>query len=92
MALRVSTDGNVPQIQFNRPALNAGPWFPYLLQDGFDRLSDLRLDRPRATKSAGMKLKPATKIYPPPLMVMALTNTAVDEKEPGGVGCVSTVQ
>jgi hypothetical protein len=39
-----------------------------------------------------MKLKPATKIYPPPLMVMALTNTAVDEKEPGGVGCVSTVQ
>ena len=59
VALRCDKDGNVPQIQFNddgvwhdfapegRITLHAGPWFPLLgLSDG-DRVSDLRVDRPR---------------------------------------------
>jgi hypothetical protein len=65
VALRVTKDGNLPQIQFNDDAvwhdfapvggtaLKAGPWFPYLQLDGDDLLSDHRVDRPRATKSAG---------------------------------------
>ena len=67
LALRCEALSNVPQIQFNddgvwhdfagprkpRVALIAGPWFPYLRLMGADiRLIDLRVDRPRATKSA----------------------------------------
>jgi hypothetical protein len=77
VALRVTKDGNLPQIQFNddsvwhdfapeRAALKAGPWFPYLRLDGDDLLSDHRVDRPRATKSAGMKCKPASDPAPAP--------------------------
>ena len=72
VALRVTQDGNLPQIQFNDDsvwhdfapeggtALKAGPWFPYLCLYEDDLLSDHRVDRPRATKSAGMKRKPAS--------------------------------
>ena len=78
MALRISKDGNLPQIQFNddsvwhdfapegEAALKAGPWFPYLFLSGGDLLSDHRVDRPRATKSAGMKRKPASNPAPAP--------------------------
>ena len=78
VALRITKDGNLPQIQFNddsvwhdfapegRTALKAGPWFPYLDLDGDDLLSDHRVDRPRATKSAGMKRKPASNPAPAP--------------------------
>ena len=71
VAVRITKDGNLPQIQFNDDsvwhdfapeggtALKAGPWFPYLILQGGDLLSDHRVDRPRATKSAGMKHKPA---------------------------------
>ena len=84
MALRISKDGNLPQIQFNDDsvwhdfapeggaALKAGPWFPYLYLYGDDILSDHRVDRPRATKSAGMKRKPASNPAPAPALVMAL--------------------
>ena len=72
MALRVDPDRNVPQVQFNedgvwhdfapdqgegRTALKAGPWFPYLIVGEGDLLSGHRVDRPKATKSAGMKCK-----------------------------------
>ena len=64
VAVRITKDGNLPQIQFNddsvwhdfapgRVALKAGPWFPYLFMDGTDLLSDHRVDRPKPTKSAG---------------------------------------
>ena len=64
VALRISKDGNVPQIQFNddavwhdfapdRAAVNAGPWFPLLLLGHSDRLSDHCVHRPKPTKSAG---------------------------------------
>ena len=78
MALRITKDGNLPQIQFNDDsvwhdftpeggaALKAGPWFPYLYLGGGDILSDHRVDRPRATKSAGMKCKPASDPAPAP--------------------------
>ena len=77
VALRVTKDGNLPQIQFNDDsvwhdfapeggdALNAGPWFPFLWMED-DLLSDHRVDRPRATKSAGMKRKPASNPAPAP--------------------------
>jgi hypothetical protein len=70
MALRV--DHDVPQVQFNedgvwhdfapgqgegRTALKAGPWFPYLFLRGGDLVSDHRVGRSKATKSAGMKCK-----------------------------------
>ena len=60
---------NVPQIQFNddgvwhdfapnRVAPKAGPWVPWLyLGDAAVRLIDHRVDRPRATKSAGKAIK-----------------------------------
>jgi hypothetical protein len=76
VALRISKDGNLPQIQFNDDsvwhdfapeggaALKAGPWFPYLCLYGVGLLSDHRVDRPRATKSAGMKCKPASNPAP----------------------------
>ena len=69
---RVDLDRNVPQVQFNedgvwhdfapdegegRTALKAGPWFPYLLLHEDDLVSRHRVDRPKATKSAGMKCK-----------------------------------
>jgi hypothetical protein len=73
MALRVDLDRNVPQVHFNedgvwhdfapdrgegRTALNAGPWFPYLqLWTEGDLVGEHRVDRPKATKSAGMKCK-----------------------------------
>jgi hypothetical protein len=68
VALRISKDGNVPQIQFNddavwhdfapdRAAVKAGPWFPFLQLDGGDRLSDHCVHRPRPTKSAGKTSK-----------------------------------
>ena len=47
-------------------ALKAGPWFPQLELYGDDLLSDHRVDRPRATKSAGMKRKPASNPAPAP--------------------------
>ena len=52
VVLRITKDGNIPQIQFNddgvwhdfapdRTAVKAGPWFPYLwLNGGSVRLSD----------------------------------------------------
>jgi hypothetical protein len=70
MALRV--DHDVPQVQFNedgvwhdfapdqgagRKALKAGPWFPFLVLWEGAVLSEHRVDRPKATKSAGMKCK-----------------------------------
>ena len=79
VALRITKDGNLPQIQFNddsvwhdfapegeTAALKAGPWFPYLVLFRGDLLSDHRVDRPRATKSAGMKCKPAANPAPAP--------------------------
>ena len=78
MAVRISKDGNLPQIQFNDDsvwhdfapeggaALKAGPWFPYLWLSRDDLLSDHHVDRPRATKSAGMKRKPASNPAPAP--------------------------
>jgi hypothetical protein len=72
MALRVDRDRNVPQVQFNedgvwhdfapdqgegRTALKAGPWFPYLFLVKGDLVSGHRVDRPKPTKSAGMKCK-----------------------------------
>ena len=78
VALRITKDGNLPQIQFNDDsvwhdfapeggtALKAGPWFPFLELNGDDLLSDHRVDRPRATKSAGMKRKPASNPAPAP--------------------------
>ena len=72
VALRVDHDCNVPQVQFNedgvwhdfapdegegRTALKAGPWFPYLFLRGGDLVSDHRVGRSKATKSAGMKCK-----------------------------------
>jgi hypothetical protein len=78
VAVRITKDGNLPQIQFNddsvwhdftpegETALKAGPWFPYLILQGGDLLSDHRVDRPRATKSAGMKHKPASNPAPAP--------------------------
>ena len=65
VSLRCHGDGNVPQIQFNddgvwhdfapegSAGLKAGPWFLYLRLHEGDRVSDLRVDRPRPTKSAG---------------------------------------
>ena len=62
----------MPQLRFNEDGewhdfapeggtgLKAGPWFPCLYLKGDDRLTDLRVDRPRATKSAGMKHKPSS--------------------------------
>ena len=75
VAVRITKDGNLPQIQFNddsvwhdftpdRAAVKAEPWFPYMCLDGDDLLSDHRVDRPRATKSAGMKRKPAANPAP----------------------------
>ena len=78
VALRINKDGSLPQIQFNDDnvwhdfapeggtALKAGPWFPYLCLYEDDLLSDHRVDRPRATKSAGMKCKPASDPAPAP--------------------------
>jgi hypothetical protein len=69
LALRITKDGNVPQIQFNddavwhdfapdRAALKAGPWSPYLALCGADaRLSDHCVHRPKPTKSAGKTSK-----------------------------------
>jgi hypothetical protein len=69
VALRITKDGNVPQIQFNddavwhdfapdRAAVKAGPWFPYLeLCGANDRLSDHCVHRPKPTKSAGKTSK-----------------------------------
>jgi hypothetical protein len=68
VALRISKDGNVPQIQFNddavwhdfapdRAALKAGPWFPFLQLSAHDRLSDHCVHRPKPTKSAGKTIK-----------------------------------
>ena len=64
IALRVHPDGNAPQIQINedgewhdlslnRSSLKAGPWFVCLQLDVGDRVSNFRVDRPKATKSAG---------------------------------------
>jgi hypothetical protein len=65
VALRCNQEGHMPQVQFNedgvwhdfvpsgRAALKAGPWFPYLALHEGDRVGELRVDRPKATKSAG---------------------------------------
>jgi hypothetical protein len=67
LALRISKDGNVPQLRFNEDGewhdfvpeggtgLKAGPWFPYLCLSPGARLSDHRVNRPRPVKGAGMK-------------------------------------
>ena len=59
LALRISKDGNMPQLRFNEDGqwhdfapeggtgLKAGPWFPYLQLFPGDRLSDHRVNRPR---------------------------------------------
>ena len=63
LALRISKDGNVPQIQFNddavwhdfapdRAAVKAGLWFHFLQLDGNTRLGDHCVQRPKPTKSA----------------------------------------
>ena len=69
LALRITKDGNNPQIQFNdddvwhdfapdRAALKAGLWFPYLALIGTAiRLSDHCVHRPKPTKSAGKTSK-----------------------------------
>ena len=74
VALRISKDGNVPQIQFNddavwhdfapdRAAVKAGPWFPFLQLYAGDRLSDHCVHRPKPTKSAGKTSKaPSTPV------------------------------
>ena len=66
LALRISKDGNMPQLRFNEDGewhdfatevgtgLKAGPWFPYLLLCTGDRLSDHRVNRPRPVKGAGL--------------------------------------
>jgi hypothetical protein len=73
LALRCDTDGHVPQIQFNqdgvwhdfapegRTGLKAGPWFPFMMLEEGDRLSDHRVDRLKPTKSAG-KTKPTASL------------------------------
>ena len=78
VAVRITKDGNLPQIQFNDDsvwhdfapeggtALKAGPWSPFLCLIGDALLSDHRVDRPRATKTAGMKCKPAANPAPAP--------------------------
>ena len=66
VALRITKDGNLPQIQFNDDsvwhnfapeggtALKAGPWFPYLaLYSAAVRLVDHSVQRLGAVKSAG---------------------------------------
>ena len=65
LALRMSKDGNMPQLRFNEDGewhdfapeggtgLKAGPWFPYLMLFASDRLSDHRVNRPKGSKSAG---------------------------------------
>ena len=67
LALRISKDGNMPQLRFNEDGewhdfapeggagLKAGPWFPYLLLEGDAHLNDHRVNRPRPVKGAGMK-------------------------------------
>jgi hypothetical protein len=67
LALRISKDGNMPQLRFNEDGewhdfapesgtgLKAGPWFPYLELYPGARLSDHRVNRPRPVKGAGMK-------------------------------------
>ena len=35
--------------------MKAGPWFPHLVLNKDDRLSDHRVNRPRPVKGAGMK-------------------------------------
>jgi hypothetical protein len=78
VALRIAKDDNLPQIQFNDDsvwhdfapeggtALKVGLWFPFLCLTGDDLLSDHRVDRPRATKSAGMNRRPASNPAPIP--------------------------
>ena len=62
--LAMRCEDNVPQIQFNDDsvwrdfapdgaALSAGPWFPHLVMEVGELLTDHRIDRPRPTKSAG---------------------------------------
>jgi hypothetical protein len=63
LALRITKDGNRPQVQFNggsvwhhfgphMGALKAGPWLPYLkLHHGDDHFSDLCVDHPKPTQS-----------------------------------------
>jgi hypothetical protein len=57
VALRITKDGSLPQIQFNDDsvwhdfapeggtALKAGPWFPYLMLTPGDHLTDLHVHR-----------------------------------------------
>jgi hypothetical protein len=67
LALRCGQGGNMPQIQFNDDgvwhnfvpqgdvSLKEGPRFPFLQLEEGGSVSGLRLDRPKATKSAGKK-------------------------------------
>ena len=70
LALRISKDGNVPQIQFNddavwhdfatdRAAVKAGPWFPFLQLHAGIRLSDHCVHRPRPTTTSAGKTSKA---------------------------------
>ena len=77
LALRCDPDGNVPQVQFDedgvwhdfapegRTALKAGPWFPYLMLNEEDRLSDHRVSCPKPTKSAGNKAPVTSQVCVP---------------------------
>jgi hypothetical protein len=76
LALRINKDGNMPQLRFNEDGqwhdfapeggtgLKAGPWFPFLVLNGGDRLSDHRVNRPRPVKGAGMKKSLAASAAP----------------------------
>jgi hypothetical protein len=70
LALHCDPESNVPQVQFNedgiwhdfapqgrKTALKSGPWFPYLVLNECDCLSNLRVNRLKATKSAGKTCK-----------------------------------
>jgi hypothetical protein len=76
LALRISKDGNMPQLRFNEDGqwhdfapeggtgLKTGPWFPYLFLFEDDRLSDHRVNHPRPVKGAGMKKSLAASAAP----------------------------
>jgi hypothetical protein len=89
LALRISKDGNMPQLRFNEDVewhdfapgggtgLKAGPWIPYLILWPGDRLSDHRVNRPRPVKGAGMK-----KSLAPSAASASDGAAAVDEEAP----------
>jgi hypothetical protein len=93
LALRISKDGNMPQLRFNEDGewhdfapeggtgLKAGSWFPYLELSPGARLSDHRVNRPRPVKGAGMNKSPAPSTAPASDGVCAAA-VDVDESAP----------